>query len=129
MVRRGEGDALTVGLRTPLHATQMGQTVRVYVGPKIGPLLEEAAPSLGQVIDLGFFSPLARPMMQLLRLINGVVHNYGVTIIIVTILIKIAFWPLTQKSYKSMQAMQKLQPKMRSCRWSIRTTGRPSIAP
>lgn len=113
VVRRGEGDALTVGLRTPLSATQGGQAVRVYVGPKIGPVLEEAAPSLEQVIDLGFFSPLARPMMQLLRLINSAVHNYGVTIIIVTILIKIAFWPLTQKSYKSMQAMQKLQPRIR----------------
>jgi YidC/Oxa1 family membrane protein insertase len=113
VVRRVEGDALTVGLRTPLSSAQMGQAVRVYVGPKIGPILEEATPSLGQVIDLGFFSPLARPMLQLLRFINGVVHNYGVTIIIVTILIKIAFWPLTQKSYKSMQAMQKLQPKIR----------------
>lgn len=113
VVRRVEGDALTVGLRTPLSSTQAEQAVRVYVGPKIEPILEEAAPSLGQVIDLGFFSPLARPMMQLLRFINGVVHNYGVTIIIVTILIKIAFWPLTQKSYKSMQAMQKLQPRIR----------------
>jgi YidC/Oxa1 family membrane protein insertase len=52
-------------------------------------------------------------MMQLLQLINAVVHNYGVTIILVTILIKIVFWPLTQKSYKSMQAMQKLQPRMK----------------
>jgi YidC/Oxa1 family membrane protein insertase len=87
--------------------------VRVYVGPKSQPLLEAAEPSLDKLIDLGFFSPLARPMLQFLRLINGWMHNYGVTIILTTILIKIAFWPLTQTSYKSMQAMQKLQPRLK----------------
>jgi YidC/Oxa1 family membrane protein insertase len=84
----------------------------VYVGPKQQEILTAADPSLDKLIDLGFFSPLARPMMELLRRINDVVHNYGVTIILVTVLIKIVFWPLTQKSYKSMRAMQQLQPKM-----------------
>jgi YidC/Oxa1 family membrane protein insertase len=70
-------------------------------------------PSLDKLIDLGFFSPLARPLLQFLRLLDGWVHNYGVTIILATTLIKILFWPLTQTSYKSMQAMQKLQPKLK----------------
>ena len=113
MARRLEGDTLEVGLRTPLTHDQTKQTVRVYVGPKSQPLLEAADPSLDKLIDLGFFSPLARPMLQFLRLLNGLVHNYGVTIILTTILIKIVFWPLTQTSYKSMQAMQKLQPKLK----------------
>jgi YidC/Oxa1 family membrane protein insertase len=114
MVRRVRADALMVGLQTPLRSAQPTQTVRVYVGPKKQQLLKAVEPSLAtKLIDLGIFSPLARPMMDLLRLINGVVHNYGVTIILVTILIKIVFWPLTQKSYKSMQAMQKLQPKIK----------------
>jgi YidC/Oxa1 family membrane protein insertase len=113
MARRLEGDTLEIGLRTPLTQNQAKQTVRVYVGPKSQPLLEAVEPSLGKLIDLGFFSPLARPMLQFLRLLNGWVHNYGVTIILATILIKIAFWPLTQTSYKSMQAMQKLQPKLK----------------
>jgi YidC/Oxa1 family membrane protein insertase len=113
MARRLEGDGLEIGLRTPLTQGQAKQTVRVYVGPKSQPLLEAAAPSLDKLIDLGFFSPLARPMLQFLRLLNGLVHNYGVTIILATLLIKIAFWPLTQTSYKSMQAMQKLQPKLK----------------
>jgi YidC/Oxa1 family membrane protein insertase len=113
MARRLEGDTLEIGLRTPLTQGQAKQTVRVYVGPKSQPLLEAADPSLDKLIDLGFFSPLARPMLQFLRLIDGLVHNYGVTIILTTILIKIAFWPLTQTSYKSMQAMQKLQPKLK----------------
>ena len=113
MARRLDGDTLEVGLRTPLTQDQAKQTVRVYVGPKSQPLLEAADPSLDKLIDLGFFSPLARPMLQFLRLLNGLVHNYAVTIILATILIKIAFWPLTQTSYKSMQAMQKLQPKLK----------------
>jgi YidC/Oxa1 family membrane protein insertase len=113
MVQRLEGDALEIGLRTPLNPDKTTQTVRVYVGPKSQPLLEAADPSLDRLIDLGFFSPLARPMLQFLRLLNGVVHNYGVTIILVTILIKLAFWPLTQSSYKSMQAMQRLQPRLK----------------
>jgi YidC/Oxa1 family membrane protein insertase len=113
VVRRVQADVLEVGVRTPLSGDQAIQTVQVYVGPKDQQLLKAAEPSLDRLIDLGFFSPLARPMVQLLRLINGVVHNYGITIILVTILIKIVFWPLTQKSYKSMQAMQKLQPRLK----------------
>jgi YidC/Oxa1 family membrane protein insertase len=113
IARRLEGDTLEIGLRTPLTQSQAKQTVRVYVGPQSQPLLEAVEPSLDKLIDLGFFSPLARPMLQFLRLLNGWVHNYGVTIILATILIKIAFWPLTQTSYKSMQAMQKLQPKLK----------------
>ena len=113
MLQRLEGDALEIGLRTPLNPDKITQTVRVYVGPKSQPLLEAADPSLDRLIDLGFFSPLARPMLQFLRLLNGLVHNYGVTIILVTILIKLAFWPLTQSSYKSMQAMQRLQPRLK----------------
>ncbi|HEY5868775.1 MAG TPA: membrane protein insertase YidC [Candidatus Tectomicrobia bacterium] len=113
ITRRLEGDRLEIGLRTPLTQGQARQTVRVYVGPKSQPILETVEPSLDKLIDLGFFSPLARPMLQFLRLLDGWVHNYGLTIILATTLIKIAFWPLTQTSYKSMQAMQKLQPKLK----------------
>lgn len=113
LTRRLEGETFEIGLRTPLSAERLTQTVRVYVGPKLQSLLESVEPSLGKVIDLGFFSPLARPMLQLLHWFNGVIHNYGITIILVTVLIKIIFWPLTQASSKSMQAMQKLQPKMK----------------
>jgi YidC/Oxa1 family membrane protein insertase len=112
IVRQVQEQTLEVGVRTPLSPEQAVQNVRVYVGPKQQYILTTVEPSLDKLIDLGFFSPLARPMMQLLQLINGIVHNYGITIILVTILIKILFWPLTQKSYKSMRAMQQLQPKM-----------------
>jgi YidC/Oxa1 family membrane protein insertase len=114
MIRRvGETTTATyeVGVRTPFERGT--QTVRVYVGPKAHTILKHVEPSLDKLIDLGFFSPLARPMLQFLIFMNQWFHNYGITIIIVTILIKIAFWPLTVKSFKSMQAMQKLQPKVK----------------
>ena len=113
VVSNDRDGALSVGVRTPLPPDRPRQTVQVYVGPKEEPLLEAVEPSLTKVIDLGFFSPMARPMLQLLRLVNRWVHNYGVSIILVTVLIKIVFWPLTHKSYKSMKAMQNLQPKMK----------------
>ena len=113
VVSNDRDGALSVGVRTPLPPDRPRQTVQVYVGPKEEPLLEAVEPSLTKVIDLGFFSPMARPMLQLLRLVNRWVHNYGLSIILVTVLIKIVFWPLTHKSYKSMKAMQKLQPKMK----------------
>ena len=113
IVSNGYDGALSVAVRTPLPPDRPRQIVQVYVGPKEEPLLEATEPSLTKVIDLGFFSPMARPMLQLLRLVNRWVHNYGLSIILVTVLIKIIFWPLTHKSYKSMKAMQKLQPKMK----------------
>jgi YidC/Oxa1 family membrane protein insertase len=112
VVRRVREDALEVGVQTPLH-DHTSQTVQVYVGPKSHQVLKQVDPSLGKLIDLGFFSPLARPMLQLLIAVNSWIHNYGVTIILVTILIKIVLWPLTNTSHKSMRAMQKLQPKMK----------------
>ena len=113
IVSNGYDGALSIAVRTPMPPDRPRQTMQVYIGPKEEPLLEATEPSLTKVIDLGFFSPMARPMLQLLRLVNRWVHNYGLSIILVTILIKLVFWPLTHKSYKSMKAMQRLQPKMK----------------
>jgi YidC/Oxa1 family membrane protein insertase len=59
---------------------------------------------------------LAAPLAKLLRLIYAWVGNYGLAIIIVTVLIKICLWPLTAKSYRSMKSMQQLQPKVAKLR-------------
>ena len=99
VVRRTEGEALTVGVQTPLRASNQVQRVRVYTGSKHQPTLVQVDPSLDKLIDLGVFSPLARPMLGALRWVHGFVGNYGVSIILVTVLIKILLWPLTQKSF------------------------------
>jgi len=59
---------------------------------------------------------IAKPLLYLLRFFDEYVHNYGVSIILLTILVKALFWPLTHKSYKSMKEMQKLQPRMAKLR-------------
>ena len=69
-----------------------------------------------QAVNFGFFDILAKPLLWVLKFFNNYLHNYGWAIILLTILVKIVFWPLTHKSYKSMKDMQKLQPKMAKIR-------------
>ena len=85
---------------------------RLYFGPKDLDILKAQGNQLDEVIDLGWFSMVAKPLLQALKFFYKYVHNYGIAIIIVTVIIKILFYPLTYKSYKSMKEMQKIQPKM-----------------
>lgn len=85
---------------------------KLYFGPKDLDLLKAQGNQLEEVIDLGWFSAVAKPLLYSLKFLYRFVHNYGIAIIIITVIIKILFYPLTYKSYKSMKEMQKLQPKM-----------------
>jgi YidC/Oxa1 family membrane protein insertase len=85
---------------------------KLYLGPKEVRTLKAADPSLAKIVNFGWFDVIAQPLLVCLKFFNRFLHNYGVAIILLTVLIKIAFWPLTHKSYVSMQAMKKLQPKM-----------------
>ena len=67
---------------------------------------------LEKALNLGWFAPIAKPLLYTLKYFYKYTHNYGIAIIIITVIIKILFFPLTHKSYKSMKDMQKLQPKM-----------------
>jgi YidC/Oxa1 family membrane protein insertase len=78
--------------------------------------LEAAGHSLRRVVDLGWFTFVALPMLQGLRLLHRFTGNYGVAIILLTVFIKLLFYPLTRKSFESMRAMQKLQPEMAKIR-------------
>ena len=89
---------------------------KMYSGPKLLANLKKFGRNADKVIDYGWFGIIARPLMQFLNLTHRYTHNYGIDIIILTILIKIIFWPLTHKSYKSMADMQKLQPLMQKLR-------------
>ncbi len=90
-------------------ATAAGQ---VYLGPKDVGELRKVDPTLEQVIHLGFFHWIAMPLLLALRWLHGLVGNYGVAIIALTILVKLIFWPLTAKQIKSSKAMAKIQPEM-----------------
>lgn len=90
--------------------------VSYWVGPKVRSLLVQAPNNLVNAIDLGMFSIIAKALLWLLQFFYDYVHNWGVAIILLTVLIKAAFWPLTAKSYASMEKMKKLQPMMTSLR-------------
>jgi YidC/Oxa1 family membrane protein insertase len=91
-------------------------SLRLYLGPKDLTILKEAGHQLASAVDYGWFDFLAKPLVYALKWFYKYTHNYGVAIIIITLIIKILFWPLTHKSYKSMQGMKKLQPKMAKLR-------------
>jgi len=90
----------------------------LYLGPK--ELDRLSGNTLRRAVDLGWFSFIALPMLQMLRLSHTVTGNYGIDIILLTVLIKILFFPLTQKSFKSMKEMQKLQPQMTKIREQLK---------
>ena len=84
-----------------------------WIGPKSRDLLDAAPNSLKSSIDMGIFTFLAVPLLKLLTFFEGFLGNWGLAIILLTILIKIVFWPLSRKSFKSMEQMKKLQPMMK----------------
>ena len=89
---------------------------KVYTGPKEIEALKAAHAKLEKAIDFGWFDVIAQPLLLCLKFFYRYIHNYGVAIIILTVLIKLLFWPLTNKSFVSMQAMKKVQPMMQKIR-------------
>ena len=87
-----------------------------YLGPKDRNYLQGAPNSLEKSIYYGWFNFLAQPLMHVLKFFYQYVANYGVAILLLTLVIKIIFWPLSHKSYKSMNQMKKLQPMMTKIR-------------
>ncbi|WP_291322793.1 membrane protein insertase YidC [Desulfonatronospira sp.] len=87
-----------------------------YLGPKDRVYLEGAPNNLEKSIYYGWFNILAQPLMYVLNFFYQYTANYGVAILLLTLVIKIIFWPLSHKSYKSMNQMKKLQPMMTKIR-------------
>lgn len=91
-----------------------GEMVRwqagMFAGPKLYDLLQHTRKGLDDLVDYGWFSIVAKPLVWMMKASNRVTKNYGIDIIILTILIKILFFPLTKKSMASMKKMQDLQP-------------------
>ncbi|MFC1712727.1 membrane protein insertase YidC [Candidatus Poribacteria bacterium] len=118
------GGSTTIALIQPKFSIAPGATVshqfRVYVGPKKWDILRSVEGrdgateplGLGKMINFGMFSPLGKATLWMLKTFYRVVNNYGIALIFLTILIKILYFPLTQKSFKSMKKMQGLQPKI-----------------
>jgi YidC/Oxa1 family membrane protein insertase len=88
----------------------------LYIGPRDLEILKGVGNGLDRAIDFGWFDIIAKGFLYLLLFFNKYINNYGVSIILLTALVKIILWPLSHKSYKSMKEMQKLQPIMTKIR-------------
>ncbi len=87
---------------------------QLFIGPKLQEQLTATAPGLERAVDYGRLTILAQPMFWLLDKVHGFVGNWGLTIIIVTLLIKLVFYKLSETSGRSMAGMRKLQPRMKA---------------
>jgi YidC/Oxa1 family membrane protein insertase len=96
--------------------TQYTYEYQLFMGPKRMDELKQVGNDLDKVVDFGMFDFIAKPCVWLMNVFYGVIPNYGVAIIILTVLVKILLWPLGSKSYKSMSEMKKLQPLMQEIR-------------
>lgn len=105
------GAYLSYPLRLKPDETEIVISLKVYSGPKEYNELSKIA-GLKGLIDYGMFSSIAYPLLLVLTFFYQFVNNYGVAIILLTILVRALFYPLSLKSYRSMAAMQKLQPQI-----------------
>jgi len=103
----GAARELAPGASATLHET-------LFVGPKLQHELEQASPRLYLVTDYGKLSFLARPLFWLLDQVHRLIGNWGFTIMIATLLLKLLFYPLSEASMRSMARMKELQPRIKA---------------
>ena len=101
---------------TPSVTVAAGQQqeigAKLYLGPENTDVLKSIAPALDMTVDYGMLWFLSSLLFSLMKMIHSVVGNWGWSIILVTVLIKLAFYRLSATSYRSMAGMRKLQPKI-----------------
>ncbi|MBL8771889.1 MAG: membrane protein insertase YidC [Phenylobacterium sp.] len=107
--------------RTIQPGRQVESTVRVFAGAKRMPVLEAYQEKLGvqhldEAVDWGMFWFLTRPVYQLLNFLFGLVGNFGVAILILTVIVRLLLFPMANKQYESMTKMKKVQPAMEELR-------------
>lgn len=109
-----------VGTQFPLGVIEPGASVsrstQFYAGPQDQDKLEAMAPGLDLVVDYGWLTFIAKPLFWLLKLLHGILGNWGWAIVVATCLIKAAFYPLSAASYKSMARMKEVTPRLMKIR-------------
>lgn len=106
----------TIGMMGPELAAAPGSKIvtqaKLYTGPSMTDRLEKAAPGLQLTIDYGWFWFISVALFWMMQKIYDVVGNWGWSIVLVTVIIKLLFYHLSAKSYRSMSALKKLQPRI-----------------
>ncbi|MEJ2610981.1 MAG: membrane protein insertase YidC [Candidatus Thiodiazotropha sp.] len=112
------GGRYLIGSYSPSVTVNKGESLtlgrELYVGPKLQDQLEKIAPGLELTVDYGWLTVIAKPIFWLLKTIHNLVGNWGWSIIILTILLKGAFFKLSETSYRSMANMRKVTPRMQA---------------
>jgi len=121
VVSKDNRNLVSTGLEGPKNTIPPKQSAvfryTLYLGPKDYSILKSEGVGLENSINFGSWVKwLALPLLYALKFVYQYVHNYGIAIIILTIFVKMIFWPLGNISYKSMKGMQKLQPQMKTLR-------------
>jgi len=118
--RKLADDFYSVGVKLPVGPVAPGATERVvvslYAGPQDQDHLQSVAPGLELVVDYGLLKVIASPLFWVLKLFHGWVGNWGVAIILLTVLIKLIFFPLSAASYRSMAKMKLVTPRLMKLR-------------
>lgn len=116
IARSNNDGTYMVSLISPEIKVQPGQlygtSMKFYAGPEQTDKLEKLAPGLDRTVDYGIMWPIASVIFSVMKKINSVVSNWGWSIILVTILIKILFYRLSTSSYRSMAKLRVLTPKI-----------------
>jgi YidC/Oxa1 family membrane protein insertase len=110
-----DGKLFSAGVILPIASIEPGQTGRVSTALYAGPAqtkLDAIAPGLGLTVDYGWLTIFSTPLFWLMSHINDWVNNWGISIILLTVLIKLAFFPLSAASYRSMAKMRLVAPKL-----------------
>jgi YidC/Oxa1 family membrane protein insertase len=114
--RHLEGGLYAAGVIVPVGAVAPGGTgtisVALYAGPQEQDKLDRLAPGLDLAVDYGWLTVIAVPLFWVLAWMYGLVGNWGTAIILLTVLIKLIFYPLSEASYRSMGRMRVLAPKL-----------------
>ena len=106
-----------IGMENTIQSgAQKRFTYEIFFGPKSMQVLKDVGHDLSKAIHFGMFDIIAKPLLWFMNFIYSRVPNYGIAIIVLTILTKILLWPLGSKSYKSMSEMKRLQPLMAEIR-------------
>jgi YidC/Oxa1 family membrane protein insertase len=100
----------------PVSGKEWSENVKVYFGPKEVDTLNAISPTLSQTVDFGIFGLFANPILVFMRWLHSILGNWGLAIIVLTLAIKVATFPLTYKSMKSMKSMAKMQPELEKIR-------------
>ena len=119
-VQKIDPNLYRVGVQQPLKTIAPGQSedvnARLFAGPEEERMLEGIAPGLELVKDYGWVTIIAKPLFWLLEKIHTYVGNWGWSIVLLTLLIKAVFFPLSAASYKSMARMKEITPRMQALR-------------